>query len=67
MENQITLPEKTAIILRNCNSRIAQAEQQLKSFQAIGSDTLSAIAYAVGIDNLDEWQFDFQTMTFNKK
>ena len=67
MENKITLPEKTAAILNNCNNRILQAEQNLKSLQAIGSDTLSAVAYAVGIENLEEWQFDFQTMTFTKK
>ena len=67
MENTITVPVKTAEILRNCNARIAQAEQTLKSMQAIGSDTLSAVAYALGVENIEEWQFDFQTMTFTKK
>ena len=67
MENKITLPEKTAAILNNCNNRILQAEQNLKNMQAIGSDTLAAVAYAVGIENLDEWLFDIATMTFTKK
>ena len=67
MENKITLPEKVAVILRNANMRISQAEQNLKSAQAIGSEILSASAYALGIENLEEWQFDFQTMTFTRK
>ena len=67
MENKITLPEKTAAILNSCNNRILQAEQNLKNMQAIGSDTLAAVAYAVGIENLDEWLFDIATMTFTKK
>ena len=67
MENTITVPVKTAEILKNCSARITQAEQTLKSMQAIGSDTLSAVAYALGIENLAEWEFNFETMTFTRK
>jgi predicted S18 family serine protease len=67
MENTIALPVKTANILCALNTRIAQAEQNLKSLQAMAGDTLSAVAYATGIENLDEWSFDFATMTFTKK